>query len=185
MNVTDEDNLEKWRVVRGKPKSEHLAARHLRAAGIEAFCPRLRHQKKTVRGKVWYIEALFPGYLFAKFSRMQIRLVAGTAFVSQVMTFMDDCAAVPDSVVEDLKSTVDVKETITVETAIQAGDQVDIVEGPMRGQSVTVTRVMPGAQRVRVLLEFIGNRHEVEVSILDLLSVRDPRAEALPPRSAA
>jgi transcriptional antiterminator RfaH len=185
MNPTDPDSVEKWRVIRGKPKSEHLAAQHLRAAGFEAFCPRLRHQKKTVRGKVWYVEALFPGYLFARFSRLQMRHVASTAFVSQVLTFMEDCAAVPDGVVAELRTSVDEKETITVETAIQAGEQVEIVEGPMRGQSVTVTRVIPGAQRVRVLMEFLGSPHEVEVSILDLLSIRDPRAEALPPRLLA
>lgn len=180
MNPTD-DSMEKWRVIRGKPKSEHLAAQHLRAAGFESFCPRLRHQKKTVRGKVWYIEALFPGYLFAKFSRLQMRHVAGTAFVSQVLSFMDDCAAVSDAAVSELRASVDEKETITIHTPIQPGEEVDIVEGPMRGHSVTVTRVLPGAQRVRVLLEILGSPHEVEVSILDLLSIRDPRTEALPP----
>ncbi len=179
------DEIQKWRVIRGKPKAEHLAAQHLRAAGFEAFCPRLRHQKKTVRGKVWYVEALFPGYLFARFSRLEMRHVAGTAFVSQVLSFMDDCAAVADSVVVDLRTAVDEKETITVDAPIQPGDQVDIVEGPLRGQQVTVTRVLPGAQRVRVLLEILGSPHEMEVSILSLLSIRDPRADALPPRLSA
>lgn len=182
--MTD-DETEKWRVIRGKPKSEHLAAQHLRASGFEAFCPRLRHQKKTVRGKVWYVEALFPGYLFAKFSRLQMRHVAGTAFVSQVLSFMEDCAAVSDEIVAELRATVDEKETITVQTSIEAGEQVEIVDGPMRGQSVTVTQVLPGAQRVRVLLEILGSSREVEVSILALLSIRDPRSEALPPDLAA
>ena len=181
---TDTDSIEKWRCLRGKPKSEHLAAQHLRIAGFEAFCPRIRHQRRTVRGKVWFVEALFPGYLFARFSKLQMRHVAATPFVSQVMSFMDDCAAVPDSVVADLRSAVDEKETITVETAIQAGDTVDIVTGPMRGQAVTVTRVLPGAQRVRVLLEILGSPHEVEVSILTLLSGRDPRVAALPAEAA-
>ncbi len=180
----DSDSIQKWRCLRGKPKSEHLAAQHLRLAGFEAFCPRIRHQRRTVRGKVWFIEALFPGYLFARFSRLQIRQVATTPFVSQVMHFMEDCAAVPDEVVRDLRSVVDVKETITVENAIQAGDTVDIVEGPMRGQAVTVTTVLPGAQRVRVLLEILGSPHEVEVSILTLLSGRDPRIAALPSHAA-
>ncbi len=180
----DTNSIEKWRCLRGKPKSEHLAAQHLRLAGFEAFCPRIRHQRRTVRGKVWFVEALFPGYLFARFSRLQIRHVAATPFVSQVMSFMEDCAAVPDSVVADLRTAVDAKETITVETAIQAGDTVDIVTGPMRGQAVTVTRVLPGAQRVRVLLEILGAPHEVEVSILSLLSGRDPRVAALPAEAA-
>src|SRR5436190_24066705 len=174
------DNTEKWRCIRGKPKSEHLAAQHLRAAGFEAFCPRIRHQRRTVRGKVWFVEALFPGYLFARFSKFQMRHVAATPFVSQVMHFMEDCAAVPDEVVSELRTVVDEKETITVQTEIQAGDTVDIVAGPMRGQAVTVTRVLPGAQRIRVLLEILSSPHEVEVSILTLLSGRDPRAAALP-----
>ena len=63
---TDSDSIEKWRCLRGKPKREHLAAQHLRLAGFEAFCPRIRHQRRTVRGKVWFVEALFPGYLFAR-----------------------------------------------------------------------------------------------------------------------
>ena len=98
---------------------------------------------------------------------------------------MEDCAAVADSIIAELRTVVDEKETVTVQTAIQTGDTVDIVEGPMRGQSVTVTRVLPGAQRVRVLLEILGSPHEVEVSILTLLSGRDPRAEALPAARAA
>ncbi len=181
---TDPDNTQKWRCIRGKPKSEHLAAQHLRVAEFEAFCPRIRHQRSTVRGKVWFVEALFPGYLFARFSPLQMRHVAATPFVSQVMHFMEDFGAVPDRVVAELRSAVDAKETITVETSIQPGDSVDIVAGPMRGQAVTVTQVLPGAQRVRVLLEILGSPHEVEVSILTLLSGRDPRVAALPSGSA-
>lgn len=181
---THPDSIEKWRCIRGKPKSEHLAAQHLRAAGFEAFCPRIRHQRRTVRGKVWFVEALFPGYLFVRFAKLQMRHVAATPFVSQVMHFMEDCAAVSDEVVSELRAAVDEKETITVQTAIQPGDTVDIVAGPMRGQAVTVTGILPGAQRIRVLLEILGSPHEVEVSIHTLLSGRDPRVAALPARAA-
>lgn len=178
------DQVMKWRCIRGKPKSEHLAAQHLKAAGFEAFCPRIRHQKQTTRGRVWFVEALFPGYLFVKFSPVNLRQVATIPFVSQVLSFMEDFGAVPERVIEELRSSVDVQETLTVSTSIQAGDSVDVVAGPLRGQAVTVTRVLPGADRVRVLLEFLGSPHEVEVSILSLLSDRDPRVQALP-RSAA
>jgi transcriptional antiterminator RfaH len=183
--TTSTDHIERWRCIRGKPKAEHLAAQHLRAAGVEAFCPRIRHQRKTTRGRVWFVDALFPGYLFAKFTPLQIRLVAATPFVSQVLHFMEDCGAVPDAVIADLRSAVDVKETITVQSGVRPGELVEIVAGPLRGQTVTVTRVLPGAQRVRVLLEFLGSPKEVEVSILTLLSGRDPRVEALPAGSAA
>jgi transcriptional antiterminator RfaH len=179
MSSTD-DSIEKWRCLRGKPKGEHLAAQHLRAAGFESFCPRIRHQRATARGRIWFVEALFPGYLFARFSALSLRHVAATPFVSQVLTFMNDFGAVPDSVVAELRSAVDDEETITVTESIKPGDSVDVVSGPLRGHAVTVTRVLPGAQRVRVLLDFLGAPHEVEVSILTLLSGGDPRASALP-----
>jgi transcriptional antiterminator RfaH len=129
---------------------------------------------------VWFVEALFPGYLFAKFSPLSLRHVAATPFVSQVMTFMDDFGSVPDRIIAELRTAVDQEETITVNVAIREGDTVDVVSGPLRGQAVTVTRVLPGAQRVRILMEFLGAPHEVEVSILTLLSGRDPRISALP-----
>ena len=178
------DSSEKWRCVRGKPKSEHLAAQHLKAAGFDAFCPRIRHQKQTARGRVWFVEALFPGYLFVRYAPASLRQVAATPFVSQVLSFMEDFGAVPDGVVADLRESVDAQEMVTVAASIQSGDDVDVVSGPLRGHAVTVTQVLPGAQRVRVLLEFLGSPHEVEVSILSLLSGRDPRVQALP-RTAA
>ncbi|HEX2750225.1 MAG TPA: transcription termination/antitermination NusG family protein [Verrucomicrobiales bacterium] len=186
MNTSDtlSDSAEKWRCVRGKPKSEHLAAQHLKAAGFEAFCPRIRHQKQTTRGRVWYVEALFPGYLFVRYAPLNVRQVAATPFVSQVLSFMEDFGAVPELVITELRTAVDAQETVTVASPIRPGDAVDVVAGPLRGQAVTVTQVLPGAQRVRVLLEFLGSPHEVEVSILTLLSGRDPRVQALP-RSAA
>ena len=58
----------RWRCLRARPKGEHLAAQHLRAAGFEAFSPRIRHQKKTTRGRIWFVEAMFPGYLFCRYS---------------------------------------------------------------------------------------------------------------------
>jgi transcriptional antiterminator RfaH len=179
------DNTAKWRCIRGKPKSEHLAAQHLKAAGFEAFCPRIRHQKQTTRGRVWFVEALFPGYLFVKYAPSSMRHVATTPFVSQILSFMEDFGAVRDEVVAELRMTMDTHETLTVSSAIQSGDCVDVVSGPLRGQAVTVTQILPGAQRVRVLMEFLGSPHEVEVSILSLLSGRDPRVQALPRHAAA
>src|SRR6266487_2532652 len=49
-------------------KREHLAATAVRRLfHIECFSPRLRFRRMTRRGPVWFVEAMFPGYLFAKF----------------------------------------------------------------------------------------------------------------------
>lgn len=174
----------KWRVLRAKPKGEHLAAQYLRREGFEAFCPRLRHQKKTTRGPVWFVEAMFPGYIFCKFSvRESLRHVVSTAFVSQALTFMHDAGSVSENIIADLKLEFDEKETITVKTSIEPGETVDIADGPLRGTSAVVAQVLPGKERVRILLEFIGGLQEIEVPLLSLITGRDPRQEALPRQS--
>jgi transcriptional antiterminator RfaH len=171
----------RWRVVRARPKGEHLAAKHLRAAGFEAFSPRVRHQKKTTRGRIWFTEAMFPGYLFCRYSvRESLRHVISTPFVSSALTFMHDAGAVPDHQIDSLRAEFDEKETITVQTTLQPGETVDIVEGPMSGLTATVARILPGRDRVRILLEFIGGLQEIEVPLISLLTGRDPRREALP-----
>jgi len=61
-----------WYCLRSQPKHEHIAAAHLRQTpGIEVFCPRIRIQRKTRRGLKWFVEAMFPNYLFARFDRTQ------------------------------------------------------------------------------------------------------------------
>ena len=58
-----------WFCVRTQTKREHIAAGHLRELeAVEVFCPRLRYRKATRRGKIWWVEPLFPGYLLAKFN---------------------------------------------------------------------------------------------------------------------
>ena len=62
-----------WYVLRTQLKRERLAAANLRQLeGVETFLPRLRYQKTTRRGRIWWVEPLFPGYLLAKFSLEQM-----------------------------------------------------------------------------------------------------------------
>ena len=57
-----------WFCLKAQPKREHLGAMALwRQIHIECLSPRLRFRKITQRGPVWFVEAMFPGYLFAKF----------------------------------------------------------------------------------------------------------------------
>src|SRR4029453_16180158 len=57
-----------WFCLKAQPKRENLAAIALRRQyNVECFSPRLRFRKMTSRGPVWFVEAMFPGYLFTKF----------------------------------------------------------------------------------------------------------------------
>ncbi|MBE7157039.1 MAG: hypothetical protein INR62_01145, partial [Rhodospirillales bacterium] len=58
-----------WYCVRTQPRQEHVAAGHLRRLDeVEIFCPRIRLKKCQRNGSAVVVtEAVFPGYLFARF----------------------------------------------------------------------------------------------------------------------
>ena len=57
-----------WFCLRTQTKREHIAAAILsRMSALEVFCPRISQVKRTRTGKKRFVEAMFPGYIFAKF----------------------------------------------------------------------------------------------------------------------
>ncbi len=168
-----------WRCLRAKPKGEHLAAQHLWAAGFEAFCPRIRHQKPTVRGRVWHVDALFPGYVFAHFPLASLRHVSSLPYVSGLLDFCQDFGRVPDDLVPRLREHFPDTEALTIPASFSEGEAIAVSSGPFRGSEGVVTKLLPGKERAKILLDFLGHPQEMEISLLNLLGFRDPRREAL------
>ncbi len=167
MSRPSPDDQPAWYCVHTKPKCEHIAAAHLiQLDGVEAFCPRIRYQKKTRRGKVWFNEALFPGYTFARFSLGErIRAVNGSHGVLRVVRFGEDSyPTIPDEIIGEWKQAVDDRTLITIEEEFRPGDEVEVVEGPLKGLRTVITQVLPAQERVRILLELLGEVREVQVS---------------------
>lgn len=157
-----------WYCVHTKSKSEHIAAAHLAqlSGDLQIFNPRLRYLKKTVRGKVWFVEALFPGYVFARFSLGEwLRAVNYTNAVLRVIHFGGLYPTVPDEVIALWRERVDGNAVITILEQLEAGDEIEIVEGPFRGLKTVITKVLPAKERVRILLEMLGNEREIELAV--------------------
>ncbi len=172
-----------WYCVKTQPKREHVAAQHLRELdGVEVFCPRLRYRKATRRGKVWWVEALFPGYILARFVLSESeRLVIYSQGVRGLVRFGEIVPPVADEFVSVLRAEVakgrdesDEVETLTVAPRIEKGEEVEIASGPLGGFRGEVVSVLPGRERVKVLLEFLGQPHLVEVDLFSLLLPRKP-----------
>jgi len=175
-------NTPEWYCVRTQTKREHIAAEHLRELeAIEVFCPRLRYRKATRRGKIWWVEPLFPGYLLAKFNLAEMeRAVTFCQGVRGLVRFGSDFPPVPESFVNALRKEVsdrsdnDDKESFSVSPVIQIGDEVEIAHGPLQGMQGTIVSVAPAAERVKILLEFLGQEHAVDVDLFSLLLPRRP-----------
>lgn len=125
---------------------------------------------------IWTTEALFPGYLFARFDyferRRQINALPG---VTSVVRFGEQMAPVADAVIAELRALVRDNETVEVTADPQPGSEVVIIGGSLRGLKVLVTRVLPARQRIAVLLELLGSHREVEIERDRVLPVNPRR----------
>ena len=161
-----------WFCLTTQPKREHLAATALRRQfGVECFSPRLRFRRMTQRGPVWFVEAMFPGYLFAKFIySTQHRAVESSHGIRGIVHFGDRLATLPENIVTALQSRVGAEEVVTLDCSIKVGQSVEIIEGPFRGLEVVVTNLLPAKERIRVLFEFLGRPLEIEISTAKVLA---------------
>ncbi len=156
-----------WFCLRSQLKHEHIAAANLRRLeGVEVFNPRIRFKRSTRRGPVWFVESLFPSYVFARFDwRTSLRLVHHSPGVAGVVHFGSRWPTVPDHVIANLKTSVGEEELKVMPDTVQPGDAVQISGGSFHGLQGLVTRLIPARARVAVLLEFLGRQTSVEVAM--------------------
>lgn len=163
-----------WYCLKSQPKHEHIAAANLRrCSDIEVFSPRLRVKRAQPSGPVWVWEPLFPGYLFAFFPlRLELDKVRYTSGVKHVVQFGDRFPVVPVSVIDDIRRSMGGEETIEHVPGFVPGEEVQVIDGPFRGLSVVIQRVTSGAQRVRVLFEFLGRLTSMEVGASQIIGAK-------------
>ncbi|MBX3741177.1 MAG: hypothetical protein KF712_09320 [Akkermansiaceae bacterium] len=173
-----------WYCARTQTKREHIAAEYLRGLEeVEVFCPRIRYRKATSRGKIWWVEPLFPGYLLVRFrlSRME-RAVTFSQGIRGLVKFGRDVPPVPDNLVESLKEEVKLRsqdggsaaEIFNVSPVLEIGDEVEIASGPFQGMRGPVVEVLSATERVKILLEFLGQEHAVDLDFFSIVLPRRP-----------
>lgn len=163
-NETDSSELS-WYCLRSQPKREHIAAAHLRLLeGVTVFCPRIRFKRATRQGLVWVTEAMFPGYLFARFELSEMHLRVRYAHgVSGIVRFADRYPTIEDGSLAHLRGHTGAAEVKELNYDLSQGDQVQIVGGAFGGLEAVVTQVLSAKERVKVLMDFLGRKMEAEV----------------------
>jgi len=171
--LTDDAKKLGWYCLRSQPKHEHIAAAHLRnmVGDVDVFCPRLRIKRRCRRGAVWFIEALFPCYLFARFNPdTSMQIVKSVPGIKTVLHFGLSTIAIRDEIIENLRADFDQKDLHEVPDMLQPGDEVTITSGPFHGLKASVLRFLPAADRVQLLLELLGRTTPVEVARDDVIT---------------
>ncbi len=171
-----------WFCLKAQPKREHLGAAGLRKQlQIPCFAPRLRYRKLTRRGTVWFVEAMFPSYLFAQFVYAEShRRVEHSPGIQGIVHFGDHLATLDVASIAALKNNAGEDEIVTVTPDLQVGETVRIAEGPLQGIEALVTNLLPANERIRILFTFLGRSVETETTAPKLLPTRHPLAD---PRS--
>ncbi|MBI9020402.1 MAG: hypothetical protein JEZ10_04010 [Verrucomicrobia bacterium] len=156
-----------WRCVRTQPKREHIAAGQLeRLEGVEVFAPRIRFKRRTPRGRVWFEESLFPGYIFARFDAFEnLRMVSSAVGVRGLVRFAGECAVVPDFMIETLRTERFDEGPVVIEApVVKVGDEAVVIGGALLGLRAVVTQVLSGGERIKILMDMMGTAIEAEVA---------------------
>jgi len=163
-----------WFCLRTQTKREHIAAAILdRLEAVEVFCPRVSQVKKTRAGKKRFIEAMFPGYIFAKFHyHSHSRQVVHSQGVTR-MVELGERRVIPEYIIEDLRASIPEGIIEAPDLSIEPGAEIEVVTGSLKGLNGKVLAQLPAKNRIQILLEFLGREITVDVSPDDILLARD------------
>jgi len=156
-----------WFCVRSQMRHEEIAARQLRQMEeIEVFNPRIRFARATRNGPVWVTESLFPNYLFVRFDwETSLPRVHYAPGVAGVVHFGIRWPHIPDHVIEELRASLGPENLQIIPKEVQPGQQIQVAGGVFHGLTAEVIQVMPGKDRVMVLMDFLGRQATVELAV--------------------
>jgi transcriptional antiterminator RfaH len=123
-------------------------------------------------GKDIKVKILFPRYIFVSIEQ-QWHQINSTYGISRIMLGNEGKpVVVADKIIEDLKMREDKAGLITLPEApkFQKGDKVKIVKGALMGYDAIFDGMKPN-DRVRVLIEMLGQPVHVELDEGDLVTV--------------
>lgn len=173
-----------WYAVHTKPNAEYRAARLLQEKELEVFFPEVRSWKPR-RG--YRTEPLFPGYLFvrADWENVPLAAVTWTPGVRRVVGFGGRPAVVPDEVIGFIRDRLERLEARggLRPHMLKPGQRVRFVAGPFQGLEAVFEGYLRATDRVRVLLEFLGQVSRADVPATHVVPVAsEPVTRSRPPR---
>jgi transcription antitermination factor NusG len=157
-----------WYAIRSKPRQEDAVWKQIISQGFDVFYPRLRVHPVNPRSRK--IKPYFPGYLFvlADIEEAGQSVFQWMPHTVGLVSFGGEPAVVPDHLIQAIQRRVDEINAAGGELleSLKPGDVVWINEGPFHGYEAIFDERLPGSERVRVLIEFLGNRRKVPVTLL-------------------
>ena len=141
----------RWYVVNTKPKKESQVERLFAEAGFSVYCPKTRHERPT--------GPFFPRYACRRFEfPEQFQLVKYTRGVKRVVGRDEGPIPIPNEVVQGIRDRerdgLIVFERYGEEPG--PGDEIEVVEGPLKGLRGIFRKETGASERVMILLNYVS-----------------------------
>jgi transcriptional antiterminator RfaH len=140
-----------WYVINTKPKKESQVERLFTEGGFTIYCPKYLREKR--------VSPFFPGYTFLRFDfPEQFQMVKYTRGVKRVVGTDDGPTPIPEEIVQGIKARerdgLVVFEKYGQEPAV--GDEIEVVEGPLKGLKGIFRKEVGDSERVMILLNYVS-----------------------------
>lgn len=143
--------MKDWFVLNTKPKKEFHVEKLFKEGGIKIYNPKYRHENR--------IKPFFPGYEFIYFDYPdQYQLVKYTRGVKRVVGSRDGPIPMPEETIHEIKAR-EVKGLIELYkygAEPDVGDEIEVVEGPLKGIKGVFKRELSEGDRVIILLNYVS-----------------------------
>lgn len=140
-----------WYVINTKPKKEAQVERLFEEGGFAIYCPKHVSEKR--------IKPFFPGYAFLAFEFPgQYQTVKYTRGVKRIVGNDDGPIPIPEEVIGSLKAR-EKDGLIVLEKYGQeprVGDEIEVMEGPLRGLRGLFQKEIGEKERVMILLNYVS-----------------------------
>jgi transcriptional antiterminator RfaH len=154
----------RWYVVQTRVNGETRAAQNLLRQDYHVYLPRYLKRRRHARKIDFVSRPLFPRYMFVAvdMTTQRWRSIQSTIGVSRLVCNGDDPAAVPDGVVDALKTREDEKGFVKLDIAptFALGDEVRVLAGAFM-DSAGLFDGTADHDRVSILLDMLGRKVRV------------------------
>jgi len=143
--------MKNWFVLNTKPKKEFHVEKIFTEAGFEIYNPKFRHDER--------IKPFFSGYEFIRFEHPNdYRLVRYTRGVKKVIGNQKGPIPISEEVIGQMKAREvnGLIELLKYGEEPAVGDEIEVVEGPLKGLRGVFKRELTERERVLILLNYVS-----------------------------
>ena len=133
--------MEKWIAVYTKSRHEKVVIQELENKNIEAYCPMFKERRQWSDRKRWVEFPLFRSYVFAKIELKNSIYILQEMGGHHIIKFQGNISIIPNEIIQNIKSMIDGGFTIEQVEYFVKGDEVKVVDGPLKGMEGIVAKI--------------------------------------------